>query len=184
MNRKERERKCKKINEIKKKAIASFAPWNGWACCALQVYVQLPPNMSQGRWGGREVKYGSGKTWGSNSKRSGWQVIIHSDSLGFFVWLICCCCCCCCCAAPKPGIVPLCPPCVRPLKPDSALYCPPNWPRWAPNWPITGTGNCGWKPCWPNWLGIVSCMMAGSLGTGGTLLTTRMSLMSDPRNKM
>lgn len=56
-------------------------------------------------------------------------------------------------------------------------------------WPTTG-----WLNCPANWPGAPApepsvggtdiCMMAGSLGSDNALFTTRISLMSEPRNKM
>lgn len=55
-------------------------------------------------------------------------------------------------------------------------------------WPTTGCANCPVN--WPGALpapsvgGTDICMIAGSLGREGTLFSTLMSLMSEPRNRM
>lgn len=124
----------------------------------------------------------------------------------------CACCCCCCCpgiwlTGPPGGNGLLFTKSFESIPPR--LFIPPNeeygWPIgwWPGGGPPIGPGppgpmggimkpGCGWNPGCPSLFciggsgccgGKCICMMAGSFGTG-LLLMTRMSLMSDPRNRM
>lgn len=120
--------------------------------------------------------------------------------LVLFCCACCCCCCCCCCGCcctngpcdddgTPGGIWPRGTP-VKLTRPPSELYPPGPTPAlWLANGatcscPITGIGNWGWKFCWLILLDSSIRMMAGSFGTRATLFTTRISLISLPRNKM